>query len=277
MNKTIEYTTDESLRQRAERYGQELVSAEVYADHARVYFENGQIATIEAEFDERGYGTLSQINARLREEDLDACCWRWRWLGGELTTWANLENESARVHAESALWDEDNHQLVAAIFAADRQLAKAVLASLMTNSDKFNTWLRIGYGANIYLASAKRRYTQVSRSLTEANASGAATAILHPLTGNPTESARTFFYVVATPGEDLQKKFRERLDMALPLAILPGWAEYLLMAGREAGLVAELEAFGSTFAGLRVSKTAYGEDGWEVVISAGLRSDAITL
>lgn len=276
MDQTIEYTADESLRFRAERYGQDLVSAEVYADHALICFGDGQIATIEAEFDERGYGVLSCINARLREEDLDACCWRWRWLGGEQITWANLENESARVHCASALWDDDYHQLVAAVFAGDRQIVKAVMASLMTSSEKFNTWLQVNH-QRAYLSSAKRRYTQVSRPLTEAHASGAATAILHPLAGNPTESARTFFYVVATPGEDLQKKFRERLDMALPLAILPEWAEYLLTAGREAGLVAELEAFGSTFAGLRVNKTAYGEDGWEGVISAGLRSGAITL
>jgi hypothetical protein len=277
MTTTTEYIEDEGLKLSALRCDQALVSADVYADHALVYFEDGQIATLETEFAPDGYGTLSRINAHLRENDLDARCWRWRWLGGEQITWASLENESARVHAESALWDEDNHQLVAAVFAGDRQIVRAVMASLMTNSDKLNAWIRAGYGARTYLSSAKRRYTQVSRSLSEAHVSGAATVVLHPLAGNPTEYARDFFYVIATPGEDLLKKFRERLDMALPLAILPGWAEYLLTAGREAGLVAELEAFGSTFSGLRVSKTAYGEQGWETVLSSGLRTHAIAL
>jgi hypothetical protein len=83
--------------------------------------------------------------------------------------------------------------------------------------------------------------------------------------------------VVATPGEDLVQKFRERLDMATSLAMLPAWADYLLTAGREAGLVRELCGFGPTFVGLCVSKKPYGEGGWESVISAGLRSKTISL
>jgi len=65
--------------------------------------------------------------------------------------------------------------------------------------------------------------------------------------------------------------------MALSLSVLPEWAEYLLDAGRKAGLVIDLEKFGPTFFGLRVSKMQYGEKSWESVISAGLRSGLIQL
>ena len=65
--------------------------------------------------------------------------------------------------------------------------------------------------------------------------------------------------------------------MALSLSVLPEWAEYLLAAGRKAGLIVDLEKFGQTFTGLRVSKLQYGEKSWESVISAGLRSGLITL
>ena len=277
MTTTTEYTENESIRTQAVRYGQQAVSADVYADHALVYLEDGQVATIECAFDEDGYGTLNMINTRLREDDSPALCWRFRWLGGERATWVSIENESALVHAESALWDEDNCQLVAAVFSGDKQITKAVMATLMTNSDKIKAWVKQGYTRVCDLVSAKRRYTQVSRSLADANASGTAMAILHPLAGNPRESNQAHFYVVATPGEDLIQKFRERLDMATSLAVLPAWADYLLTAGREAGLVTELGTFGPTFAGLRVSKTPYGDDGWESVISAGLRSRIISL
>ncbi len=277
MTTAPEYTENESIRTQAVRYGQLPVSADVYAEHALVYLEDGQVATLEYAFDENGYDTLNLINTRLRENDLPASCWRFRWLGGERASWVSIENESARVHAESALWDEDNCQLVAAVFSGDRQMTKAIMATLMTNSDKIKGGIKQSYSRICNLISAKRRYTQVSRSLADANASGTALAILHPLAGNPRESSNNHFYVVATPGEDLIQKFRERLDMATSLAVLPAWADYLLTAGREAGLVTELGAFGPTFAGLRVSKTPYGEDGWESVISTGLRKGAIAL
>ncbi len=272
-----EYTENEAVRRQAIRFGQQAVSADVYADHALVYLEDGQVATIDYAFTSDSNSTLNMINARLREDDVPALCWRFRWLGGERAAWVSIENESALVHAESALWDEMNFQLVAAVFSGDKQITKAIMATLMTNSDKIKGWIKQGYTRVCDLASAKRRYAQVSRSLAEANASGTALAVLHPLASNPRESSQDHFYVVATPGEDLVQKFRERLDMATSLAMLPAWADYLLTAGREAGLVRELCGFGPTFVGLCVSKKSYGEDGWESVISAGLRSKTITL
>ncbi|MCX6055042.1 MAG: response regulator [Chloroflexi bacterium] len=44
-----------------------------------------------------------------------------------------------------------------------------------------------------------------------------------------------------------------------------------------AGAVSQLDSFGPTFGGLLVSKKPYGEDGWESVISAGLRKGTITI
>ena len=277
MTTTTEYTENETVRAQTVRYGQRAVSADVYADHAEIYLEDGQIATIETEFDQDSYSTLGMINARLRDDDIPALCWRFRWLGGERAAWASIQNESAMVHAESALWDDVNNQLVAAVFAGDKQITKAVMATLMTNSDKLKAWIKQGYSQVCDLKSAKRRYTQVSRSLADVNASGTALAVLHPLAGHPRESSHDYFYVVATPGEDLTQKFRERLDMATSLAVLPDWADYLLAAGRKAELVSQLDSFGPTFSGLLVSKKPYGEDGWESVISAGLRKGTISL
>jgi hypothetical protein len=272
-----EYIENEAIQRQAIRFGQQAVSADVYTDHALVYLGDGQVATIDYPFTNDNHSTLNMINARLREENIPVLCWRFRWLGGERAAWVSIENESALVHAESALWDENNFQLVAAVFSGDKQITKAVMATLMTNSDKIKGWIKQGYTRVCDLASAKRRYTQVSRSLADANASGTALAVLHPLTGNPRESNHDHFYVVATPGEDLVQKLRERLDMATSLALLPAWADYLLTAGREAGLVRELCGFGPTFVGLCVSKKPYGENGWEAVISAGLRQGTITI
>jgi hypothetical protein len=270
-----DYIENKALKDLAEREGVEAVSADVYADHALVYLAGGQIATIEASM--RSDWALGDINTALRNESIQALCWRFRWMGGEGVEWLAIENESARVHAESALWDTENMQLVAAVFAGERQISKAIMATLMTNSEKIKVWIKRDYSRIADLVSARRRYTQVSRSLAEANASGTAIAVLHPLAGNPWETAAAHFYVISTPGESLARKFRERLDMALSLSVLPEWAEYLLSAGRKAELVVDLEKFGPTFTGLRVSKMQYGEKSWESVISTGLRSGMISL
>ena len=275
MNKAPEYIVNMSIKDAAQRQGVEAVSADVFADHALVYLADGQIATIDATM--RSDWAFGDINTALRNESIPALCWRFRWMGGEVAEWVAIENESAQVHAESAVWDEENLQLVAAVFAGDRQISKAIMATLMTNSEKIKAWIKRDYSRIADLVSARRRYTQVSRSMAEANASGNAVAILHPLAGNPWETASAHFYVVSTPGENLVGKFRERLDMALSLSVLPEWAEYLLAAGRKAELVVDLEKFGPTFTGLRVSKMQYGENSWESVISAGLHSGLITL
>lgn len=265
----------------ASRRGYAAVEADVWADHAIISLADGQKAVIEGvEFDYDGpQSIVRQINRMFAQHNIhDAVCWRIRWMGGEAAKWINIENESAQIHAESALWDEDKYQLVAALFAAsDVQVSKAIMAGLMTNSDKLGkTWLREGYGPRVSLASAKGRYVRVSRSLAESHAAGNALAVLHPKAGNPREF-KGDFYVVAAQGEDLRQKFQQRLDMALELPVKPEWANYLLYAGEDAGLVTNLSVFGSTFSGLRVSRQAYGETGWESVISAGLRAGSISV
>lgn len=271
-----EYIENDGLRSYAVRHGVTTVSADVYADHALIYLPDG-IATIDETFDGYSYSTFSKLNDALRKDAVEATCWRFRWLGGEAITWVSIANESAMVHAESACWDAENFQLVAAVFAGDKQITKAVMATLMTNSEKIKGWIKAGSSHLADLSSARRRYTQVSRSLSDANASGAATAVLHPLAGNPRESSHAHFYVVATPGENLGQKFRERLDMATSFAVLVEWADYLLSAGRKAGLVTDLDHSGPTFTGLRVMKKSYGDDSWETVISTGLRQRVIRL
>lgn len=263
---------------RARLFDYDAVEADVWADHAVIYLPGGQQAVIEGgsfDPDNNGYYVFSRINNALDQDDRNAICWRFRWMGGEPVEWINIENESALIHAESALWDEENCQLVAALFAAsDAQIYKAVMAGLMTNSSKpGKTWLRYDKGRRISLASARGRYARVSRSMSESNAAGNAMAVLHPKAGNPREFTGDF-YVVADQEEGLRQKFQQRLDMALELPAKAEWADYLLTAGQGAGLVTSLPAFGACFSGLRVSRGAFE---WESVISAGLREGAISI
>ena len=140
MNKAPEYIVNMSIKDAAQRQGVEAVSADVFADHALVYLADGQIATIDATM--RSDWAFGDINTALRNESIPALCWRFRWMGGEVAEWVAIENESAQVHAESAVWDEENLQLVAAVFAGDRQISKAIMATLMTNSEKIKAWIK---------------------------------------------------------------------------------------------------------------------------------------
>ena len=115
----------------------------------------------------------------------------------------------------------------------------------------------------------------MSSSLLHANAEGTVTALLHPLSGDPQANPAEHFYIVVAPGETIAQKFSERLDLAIPWPIQPEWADYLLEAGQEAGLVQVLPGSGTDFqAGLRVEKN---ETRWQQVISDGLKQARITI
>lgn len=273
---------DTDLHDYAIRHGYAAVEADVWADHATIYLELEKQATIEGNdiaFDyDYPQHIIRVINIALANHNIRAYCWRFRWMGGQVVKWISIENESARLHAESVLWDDDNHQLVAALFAAnDSQVSKAVMAGLMSNSEKVGkTWLHVDYRTRVYLASAKGRYVRVSRSLSsDSNAAGSALAVLHPKAGNPREFVGDF-YVVATQDEDLRQKFRQRLDMAIQSPVKAEWANYLFCAGMEAGLVKNLSQFGTAFFGVRVLRSD-GEDRWVSIISDGLRNGEIKI
>lgn len=269
---------DNYRRKSADRMGLPMVSAKLFADRAVVDLGDGLQATIDGKFDHDRYYAINRINDALYADGIDnVVCWRYEWMGGDSIGWVTIANESALAYAESAVWDTDGNQLVAALIAAtDAQVVRAIMAGLMTNSDKIKTWLNCE-GNRYGLASAKGAYVRVNRSLAESHASGNALAVLHPRAGNPRETKGEHFYVVASKDEDLSLKFGQRLGMAVILPIVQEWTAYLLTAGREAGLVADLDTFGTQFRGLRVSRTNHGDDGWESVISAGIRSGLITV
>ena len=106
-------------------------------------------------------------------------------------------------------------------------------------------------------------------NLTQANAEGTVTAMLHPLSGDPQAANTDYFYIVAAPDECLAEKFAERLDLAIPWPVQAEWAEYLLEAGKKADLVQVLPCSGKDFtAALRVVKS---ESKWQQVIADGLK------
>lgn len=97
--------------------------------------------------------------------------------------------------------------------------------------------------------------------------------MLHPLSGDPQANTAEYFYIIVAPEESIPKKFAERLDLAIPWPAQSDWAEYLLEAGQEAGLVQVLPSSGNDFtAGLRVEKN---ESKWQQVISDGLKYNKI--
>jgi hypothetical protein len=168
-----------------------------------------------------------------------------------------LKNDSALVYCTSALWSNDDQQLVAATIVSNaHETFRAIWASLATNSSKT---LFLSYPGEyrwrdeqVVLKGARRGYTTVRAPL--GNAAIYAAALLHPLAGDPStlpefkskkgdeEAATPSFYVVAIAGEDMAAKFEQRLAIALPWATQPGWAVYLLEAGQEAQLVKPLSA-----------------------------------
>jgi hypothetical protein len=155
-----------------------------------------------------------------------------------------------------------------------QELLKAIKASLATNNRKSYITVKTPKDS-AYLKGARRGFITATNSLTQANAEGTVSALLHPLSGDPQAHTDDHFYLVITPEEDLSEKFAERLDLAIPWPLQPEWAEYLLEAGKKAGLVQALAMSGSDFsAGLRVAKN---ETKWQQVISTGLKQGRISI
>ena len=126
-----------------------------------------------------------------------------------------------------------------------------------------------------YLKGARKGFITVSNNLAQANAEGTVTELLHPLSGDPQAHTNDYFFLVVAPGESLSCRFIERLDLAIPWPIQPEWADYLLEAGKRAGLVEVLPKSGNDFtAGLRLLKN---ETQWQQVISEGLKQGCIAI
>ena len=222
------------------------------------------------------YILLTKINANLaRDPALSAVACRLEWEDNELDRRIHdlrLANEHVSVVCSSAVWDDDNHQLVAAtLVSPEQQSLRAIIATLATNSKKS---LSISVdGTSHYIQNARRGFTCISGNLAAAGAEGYVLSLLHPLAGNPQEQAGQHFYVVAAKDESLAPKFAERLNLAIPFPVQPAWAEYLLEAGE--ALVAPLSLAGEDYpAGICVQRDIFA---WQEVIQTGLKAGSIHL
>jgi hypothetical protein len=224
------------------------------------------------------YELLYRINQALFDSRIPVMIWRLEWeqeqdeKGVEVIT---LLTEHVRLAASSAVWDDQDSQLVAAqVMFTDPQEIKALRATLANNSSK--EWLRVVTEEdNAFLRGARRGFIGVSAGMSKQHAQGNVAALLNPLTGDPQMFSEDHFYVVATPGEDITEKFVQRLDLATPWPADPQWGEYLIESGVERGLVTMLKTAAGDFeTALRVEKDA---EGWREVIQRGLSEGQIAL
>ncbi len=260
--------------------------AEVYPTsgftRVRAQGEDGETLDLDIvpdrEFPER---FLKRLNTELAETGYVV----WKLLWKETTPPApiRLANDHALAFGSSAIWDTDPEtgipQLVAGQFyAPSQQVLKALYGNLVTNSRKFLTLYDTEHRSHT-LAGARRGYTRLGGNLTAAHAHGHLMVLEHPLASNPAEQTEAWFYVLGLLGEDVVKKFAERLDLAIPWPVQPDWAETLLNLGQEANLVVWCEQTGPDTGkeyacGLHVSKDT---DAWQAVISTGLQTGALVL
>ena len=225
--------------------------------------------------DQLDYSSLRLLNQTLANEQIPVVVWLADEEEHDAPPVIRIANDSAMVFASSAIWSPEDQQLVATqVVTTSQDLLKAVKATLANNNTKSFLTIKTP-DDSAYLKGARRGFVTVASSLTPANAEGTVTALLHPLSGDPQANAADYFYLVVPPDEEISQKFAERLDLAIPWPIQPEWADFLLEAGQDAGLVEVLPQSGDDFqAGLRVSKN---ETKWQQVISHGLKQGRISI
>jgi len=253
----------------------QALPAKVYPERVVIQYQTQRI-TLDLETQGQSEHTLlNLVNEALIQDRQPFMVWKLEWAEETELDVIRISNESAMIFASGAVWSPDDQQLVAALaVSSSRELLQAIKATLANNSNKSYLTVRSTSGG-AYLKGAKRGFAHASSSLSKVNAQGTAIALLHPLAGNPQEEAADHFYVVAAAGESLPDKFGERLALAVPWPTRPEWSAHLLAAGQEAELVQPLPTAGVDFsAAVRVVKDMFA---WQEVISAGLKSGAISL
>jgi hypothetical protein len=253
----------------------QLATATIHTGYASIH-NNG--SSFELDFqtrDQCNWETLQLLNQTLGAEKIPIVVWQVEQAENETPPIIRIANDSAMLFASSAIWDNDEGQLVAAqVVTTSQELLKAIKATLANNNAKSYLSLKAP-DDNTYLKGARRGFITVSNSLANANAEGTVTVLLHPLSGDPQAQTQEHFYVVGSTVEPIAQKFCERLDLAIPWPLQPTWSDYLLEAGQEADLVEVLPCAGTDFsAGLRVRKN---ESAWARVISEGLKAGRINL
>ena len=251
----------------------EIATATVHTGYVSIHNNGSSFELDMPTRDHLDHGTLRLINQTLATEGLPVVVWQAEQEKSDKPPVIRISNDHAMVFSSSAIWDLEDQQLVAAhVVTTSQDLLKAIKASLANNGSKNYITVKTP-DDSAFLKGARRGFTVVSSSLSQANADGTVTAMLHPLAGDPQTNTADYFYLVVAPSEDLQQKFAERLDLAIPWPIQPEWAECLLEAGQEEGLVEVLPSAGSDFhAGLRVSKN---ESLWQRLISKELMTGSI--
>ena len=253
----------------------ELATATVHTGYASIH-NNGSSFDLDFQTRDRfSWETLRLINQTLAAEQIPVVVWQAEQAAEKVPPIIRITNDSAMLFASSAIWDDDEQQLVATqVVTTSQELLKAIKATLAKNSGKDYLTVKTP-DDSAYLKGARRGFVTVSNNLTQANAEGTVTALLHPLSGDPQAQTSEYFYIVVSPDEKFSEKFAERLDLAIPWPLQPEWAEYLLEEGQKDGLVQVLPSSGSDFtAGLRVLKN---ESKWEQVISDGLKIGRIAI
>lgn len=252
-----------------------LATGTIHSSYVSIH-NNGSSFDLDMQTRDRtDYGLLRTLNETLKAENIPVAVWLLDEDKSEKTPVIRISNESAMLFASSAIWDNDEQQLVAAhVCTAHPDLLKAIKATLANNGGK-NFLTVKAPEADAFLKGARRGFISVNNNLTAANAEGTVTAMLHPLSGDPQANTAEHFYIVVAPDEKLSQKFAERLDLAIPWPIRPEWADYLLEIGQEEGLVHVLPGSGEDFtAGLRIVKN---ESKWAQVITQGLKQERIAL
>lgn len=189
-----------------------------------------------------------------------------------------LSNGDASVFGYSVCWSPSDHQLVAAsLVAQSNQAMKAILATLALNGSATLS-LRLPNDETVTLDNTRRGFITLGASLGKVNATGEMRVILHPATHDPQTNSYPYFYIVSTDtvwGDAFAARFVERLNKAIIWPVVLDWAEYLLYAGYDTGLVESLPCVGPDFtAAIRVLKN---EQAWKNVISAGIAGGHISL
>ncbi len=252
-----------------------LATATIHAGYASIH-NNGSSFDLDFQTrDKLDYSTLRLLNQTLATEQIPVAIWQAEEADGETPPIIRVANDSAMLFASSAIWSPDDQQLVATqVVTTSPDLLKAIKATLANSNTKSYLTIKTP-DDNTYLKGARRGYLTVGNNLTQVNAEGNVTALLHPLSGDPQANTTEFFYIVVTPQESLTEKFTERLDLAIPWPIQAEWAEYLLEEGKNVGLVQTLPSSGGDFsAGLRVLKN---ESKWQQVIASGLKQGLIQI
>lgn len=191
-----------------------------------------------------------------------------------------LANDHANVTLSSLVYDPAENDLLVAAFtvATAVELLAAIKAQLEKHGRNALRAIDLANSETLNLRGAGFGYVTVKTPLRKINAKGLAAVFLHKAALDPSLVPGNVFYVIATAAQakELPALFGQRLMSATYHTILPAWQGYLLNAGFKHQLITRLPIIGNRdFAhALRVDRSPQG---WQAVISRGLKSGRLTL